>query len=69
MTEAAGSVIAFDEDKGWGTVRDARGGEFFFHCTQISGGSRKIDVGTAVTFDVIAGHLGRWEAAAVTPRP
>ena len=65
-----GSVVEFDEDKGFGTVRaDAGdGAEYFFHCTAIADGSRTIAVGTAVTFDLVPGHLGRYEAAALTPR-
>ena len=63
-----GSVVAFDEDKGYGTVRAADGRELFFHCTQIADGTRTIDVGAKVTFDVVAGHLGRYEAAAVRRR-
>jgi len=62
-----GTVAEFDEPKGFGTVRTETGDEFFFHCTQISDGTRTIAVGTPVCFRVIAGHLGRWEAAAVTP--
>ena len=69
MSAERGAVATFDADKGWGTVRTGAGEEYFFHCTAISGGDRKIDVGTSVTFDVVAGHLGRWEAAVVTPRP
>jgi cold shock CspA family protein len=65
---AAGTVATFDEHKGYGTVRDADDSrELFFHCTQIAGGTRTIAVGTDVTFDVVPGHLGRWEAIAVTP--
>ena len=63
-----GTVASFDEHKGYGTVREsADGSEPFFHCTQIAGGSRIIAVGTEVTFDVAAGHLGRWEAVSLTP--
>ena len=61
-----GAVVAFDEHKGYGTVRADDGAEYFFHCTQISDGSRTIDVGATVTFDVRPGHLGRWEATAVS---
>ncbi|HET6875255.1 MAG TPA: hypothetical protein VFH70_10775 [Acidimicrobiales bacterium] len=42
-------------------------GEWEFHCTQIAGGSRSIEVGTPVSFSVRAGRLGRWEAVSVTP--
>ena len=63
-----GSVVAFDEHKGYGTVRsDEDGREYFFHCTQIAGGSRTIPVAATVTFEVVAGHLGRWEATAIVP--
>ena len=61
-----GVVIAFDEHAGFGTVRSADDGrELFFHCTQIADGSRSIEVGAEVRFSVVAGHLGRWEAAGV----
>ena len=63
----AGRVVAFDEEKGYGTVRveDPDGRELFFHCTQIADGSRRIDVGATVTFEIAPGHLGRWEAKAL----
>ncbi|MGH9182837.1 MAG: cold shock domain-containing protein [Acidimicrobiales bacterium] len=64
-----GQVVSFDHDKGYGTVRGEDGRERFFHCTAIAGGGRAIEVGTAVTWVVVAGHRGRWEAAAVTPAP
>lgn len=64
---AQGEVVSFDDAKGYGTVR-AGGRDYFFHCTQIVGGTRTIDVGAAVTFDVVAGHLGRYEAVAVARR-
>ena len=62
-----GTVADFDEDKGYGTVRADDGRDLFFHCTQIADGTRTIATGTAVTFDVVPGHLGRWEATAITP--
>lgn len=57
-----GSVAQFDEDKGYGTVQGDDGAELFFHCTAIADGSRTIEVGTSVTFDVVAGRRGQWEA-------
>ena len=63
-----GAVADFDEAKGYGTIRADDGPEYFFHCTQIADGSRTIAVGTPVAFDVMPGHLGRWEATAVIPR-
>lgn len=61
-----GEVLEFDADRGWGTVGDGEH-EYFFHCTRIADGSRMIAPGTAVTYTVTAGHLGRWEATLVTP--
>lgn len=66
-TSVTGTVIAFDEAVGWGTVRTDDGTEYGFHCTAIADGSRTVAVGAAVGFDVVAGLGGRWEAAAVTP--
>ena len=65
-----GTVVAFDEHAGHGLVGtdDARTGALFFHCTAITDGTRRIDVGADVAFDVVPGHLGRWEAADVRPR-
>lgn len=60
-------VVAFDEARGLGTI-EAGGVPFPFHCTAVADGTRTIDVGTAVVFEVRPGGLGRWEAAAITPR-
>jgi cold shock CspA family protein len=62
-----GTVTEFDEQRGWGTIRADDGDEHFFHCTAIADGSRTIAAGTAVRYRVVAGRLGRWEAAAVEP--
>lgn len=64
---AMGTVASFDEEVGWGLVRAEDGGEFPFHCTQIADGSRAIDPGTRVEFEVVPGLLGRWEARSLTP--
>jgi len=56
-------VTEFDDARGLGTVTAADGTTYPFHCTQIADGTRTIEVGTAVTFDVRPGHQGRWEAA------
>jgi hypothetical protein len=58
-------VVAFDEGRGWGEI-EAEGRTLPFHCTQIADGTRTIEVGTAVTFEVRPGGMGRWEATAVT---
>ena len=63
-----GRVVDWDDHAGFGTVEADDGTAYFFHCTTLIDGSRTIDVGAVVTFDVVAGHLGRWEAARVARR-
>ena len=65
---ATGKVTEFDDDVGLGVVRADDGRELPFHCTQIADGSRTIEVGVSVTFEVVPGHLGRWQAVSLTPR-
>jgi len=61
-------VTEFDAHRGLGTVTTADDGPAFgFHCTAIADGTRDIAVGTAVTFDIVPGHNGRWEAAGIRP--
>jgi CspA family cold shock protein len=60
-----GTVADFDEQVGLGTVVRGDGTRYPFHCTQIADGSRSIDPGVTVEFDVIPGHRGQWEAAAL----
>ena len=62
-----GTVTAFDDERGLGEVTDDEGSAWPFHCTAIADGSRTILVGTAVTFDVVPGRLGRWEAMGLRP--
>jgi cold shock CspA family protein len=60
-----GSVVSFDDARGWGTV-EAAGRSFPFHCTQILDGTRTIEVGAEVTFEIRPGGAGRWEAAGLS---
>ena len=61
-------MASFDEAKGYGHVRsDEDGQEYFFHCTAIADGTRTIDEGARVAFEVVAGRLGKWEAADLRP--
>jgi cold shock CspA family protein len=60
-----GVVEEFDDHRGYGTVRADDGRALFFHCTAVADGSRTIEVGATVVFDVVAGRLGRWEATAL----
>ncbi|MGH9278204.1 MAG: cold shock domain-containing protein [Acidimicrobiales bacterium] len=62
MRQHDGLVIAFDDDAGHGRVRREDGEELFFHCTAIADGSRTIEVGATVSFLVVPGHNGQWEA-------
>jgi cold shock CspA family protein len=61
-----GTVTAFDEHKGYGVITAEDGTPYFLHCTQIADGTRTIEMGAAVAFDVLA-RLGRYEATAVRP--
>jgi cold shock CspA family protein len=58
-----GRVTEFDEERGLGTVTADDGTAYSFHCTRIADGTRTIAVGTDVTFEVVPGLAGRWEAA------
>ena len=49
-----GTVTAFDDHRGIGEIT-------------IADGSRTIAVGTAVEFERVPGHQGRWEAASIIP--
>ena len=60
-----GKVTAFDEHRGLGEITGTDGTTYPFHATTIADGSRRIATGAAVEFEVVAGHLGRWEAARV----
>jgi cold shock CspA family protein len=65
----AGTVSSFDDAKGFGTVRDdVTAAEHFFHCTAIADGTRTIEVGAVVTFDIVPGRNGQWEARAIKPK-
>ena len=60
-----GKVSAFDSARGLGEITADDGNVFPFHCTAIADGTRTIATDAAVEFEVVAGHKGRWEAAAV----
>lgn len=65
MAHLRGRVRSFDERRGIGEVVSEDGTTFGFHATAIAGGRRRIAAETAVEFDVVAGLLGRWEAARI----
>jgi cold shock CspA family protein len=59
-----GIVTAFDESTGLGMIAGDDGVDRAFHCIEIAGGSRSIEVGAAVSFELLA-KFGRWEAATI----
>jgi cold shock CspA family protein len=68
MGTVAGHVATFDDPRGYGTVvADDGGGPWFFHCTAIADGTRTIEVGARITFEVVAGQQGRYEAIDIRP--
>jgi cold shock CspA family protein len=62
-----GEVVEFDDEAGYGTVQAEGGTRHFFHCTAVADGSRSIEVGTAVRFEVVPGRRGQWEGTALEP--
>jgi cold shock CspA family protein len=64
--EHTGNVASFDAHRGTGVVVDDAGDEYPFHCTAVADGTRAIEPGTRVTFEVTPG-LGCWEAGALAP--
>jgi cold shock CspA family protein len=65
----SGEVTDFDEQVGLGTVAGVDGRSWLFHCTQIADGTRRIAVGARVSFEVVPGRLGAWEAGGLRPEP
>jgi cold shock CspA family protein len=60
-----GTVVEFDADVGLGVILagDVR---YPFHCVEIADGSRDVEVGAVVTFDVLT-KFGRYEASGIRP--
>lgn len=61
-----GRVIDFDEYVGLGHLAADDGTEYLFHCVEIADGTRRIDVGTGVTFELLF-KFGRDEASDLRP--
>ena len=62
----AGTVTAFDEFVGLGVITADDGEAIAFQCIGIADGTRRIDVGADVTFELLP-KLGRYEATAIRP--
>lgn len=67
MSTLHGTVVGFDADSGLGEVEASDGRRFPFHCIEIADGSRRIEVGAPVAFELLA-KLGSYEAAGVRTR-
>ena len=65
LSDGRGVVVSFDDPRGIGIGLREDGTEYPFHCTGILDGTRTITVGEAVTFRVVAGRNGKWEAASI----
>ena len=63
-TRLDGIVAEYDAHAGLGEV-EADGTRYPLHCTQIADGSRHVEAGQRVSFHIVPGHLGRWQAAEV----
>lgn len=57
-----GTVTDFDVEVGWGVVTSGRA-DYPFHSTALVDGTRLIDIGTTVAFEVVPGRMGRWEGS------
>ena len=65
-----GTVTDFDESQGLGEIESGSTEEHFpFHATQIADGTRWIEIGATVQFEVSAGGMGRYEAARIRVVP
>jgi cold shock CspA family protein len=65
LTHGTGVVAEFDELRGLGVIRGDDGADVPFHCTAIADGSRTVETGRRVSYEVVPGLLGRWEASGV----
>lgn len=62
-----GVVVDFEEHLGLGHVTTDDGQSYLFHCVEIADGTRSIEVGTAVEFELMV-KLGSPEASNLRPR-
>ena len=59
-----GVVVGFDEARGLGTI-ESDDVSYPFHCTALLDGTRTVEVGASVGFEVRPGGRGRWEATRI----
>ena len=65
LIHGTGVVAEFDEPRGLGVIRGDDGADVPFHCTAIADGSRTVETRRRVSFEVVPGLLGRWEASGI----
>lgn len=63
-----GTVVEFDDPRGLGVIEASDGTRYPFHCTAIADGTRTIEEGAAVDFQVRPATMGRWEATQISSR-
>jgi cold shock CspA family protein len=63
-----GRVASFDQQVGLGEIVAADGATVHFHCIAIGDGTRTVEVGAEVEFELVA-KLGRYEATRIRPVP
>jgi CspA family cold shock protein len=61
-----GRVLDFDEHVGLGHVEADGGAVYLFHCVEIADGTRTIEVGTPVEFELMV-KFGNEEARSLRP--
>ena len=67
VVEPAGSGGRAEPAGSGGRAEPAgQAGRFWFHCTALVDGSRHAEPGQQVTFRLVPGHCGRWEATEIT---
>ncbi len=63
------TVTEFDDPRGVGAITTDDGTVVGFHCTAIADGTRRIEVEAVVVVEIVAGHLGQWEASRLVVAP
>lgn len=57
-----GRVADFSPERCLGVVEEEGGARFAFHCVEIAGGTRRIEIGARVVYSLRPGHDGLLEA-------